>query len=134
MIEDREGVRTLRKLKFRMYSKEYGMSPGCSIFDIQIADSEGLTDMSRVEIMRYTESTDDERNEIYEDDIVSAYKWRDKDNSPMVNMVYFRNGCFMWGNWTWLEFLNHFRYREVIGNIHDNPELMKESDCDAKSM
>jgi hypothetical protein len=40
--------------KFRAYSKEYGMSPACSIFDIQIMDCEGLTDMSKVELMQFT--------------------------------------------------------------------------------
>ena len=44
----------MRDIKFRVYSKTYGMSEPCSIFDIQIMDAEGLTDMSNVGIVEYT--------------------------------------------------------------------------------
>ena len=43
-----------------------------------------------------------------------------------VNQVTFRNGSFHWGNWTWGEFLNKFRYILVVGNIFENPDWTEE--------
>lgn len=65
--------------------------------------------------------------EIYHHDIVKAYKYGDKESEPVINEITYRHGTWWFGNWTWIEFLNVFRYVEVIGNRFDNPELLEET-------
>ena len=67
-------------------------------------------------------------HEIYHHDIVKAYKYGDKETKPFIYEITYRNGTWWFGNWTWVEFLQTFRYVEVIGNIYDNPELLKEGE------
>ncbi|EGD47122.1 YopX protein [Ruminiclostridium papyrosolvens DSM 2782] len=64
-------------------------------------------------------------HEIYHHDIVKAYKYGDTETSPFIYDITYRNGTWWFGNWTWIEFLQSFRCVEVIGNIHDNPEMME---------
>lgn len=71
---------------------------------------------------KYTEFIDDEGNKIFEGDKIKAYKYGDKESVPFMQEVKFKNGCFMYGNWNWHEFLRVFRYTEVIGNIYENQE------------
>lgn len=56
---------------------------------------------------------------IFKGDIVRAYK---NNEVLFTEVIAFRNGCFWFGNWNWIEFLNMFRNIEVIGNIHDITE------------
>ncbi len=58
---------------------------------------------------------------IFEGDIVRAYKFGEEE---FVNSISFRNGCFWFGSWNFVEFLDRFRDYDVIGNIYDNPELL----------
>ena len=57
--------------------------------------------------------------DIYVGDTVKAYKYGDKEKDPTIENIEYRNGTYMFGNWTWLEFLEKFRYVEVIGNIYE---------------
>ncbi|MDF2985771.1 MAG: hypothetical protein K0R50_1281 [Eubacterium sp.] len=111
-----------REIKFRVWSKQHGMSPDCSIFDIQIMDAEGLTDMSQVEILKYTGLKDKNGREIYEGDI---YHQGDKDIKYIV--VWHDTGLI--GKQMRISSyagLQYWRDRiEVIGNIYENPDLLK---------
>jgi len=62
---------------------------------------------------------------IFTGDIVKAYKHGDTESKPFIYEITERVGTYWFGNWTWLEFLNIFRYVEVIGNSIDNPELLE---------
>lgn len=58
---------------------------------------------------------------VFGGDIVKAYR---HNEIPYTEVVTFRDGCFWFGSWNWVEFLNVFRNIEVIGNIHDNEDLL----------
>lgn len=83
---------------------------------------------------QYTGLIDRNNKKIFEDDIIKDHK------NGNVGRVVFHNGSWMvWGNYldTYEEFLSNlcsvnysksfdrFVRGEVIGNIHDNPELLK---------
>jgi uncharacterized phage protein (TIGR01671 family) len=126
-----KGVRTLtREIKFRVWSKQHGMSPACSIFDIQIMDAEGLTDMSQVVLMQYTGLHDKNDKEIYEGDIVRNIKtgklytinWHGSYASYVYNdKAFHHKSTSDWGEL----YLCYMKF-EVIGNIYDNPELLEK--------
>ncbi len=71
---------------------------------------------------QYTGHTDKNGKRIFDGDIVKALLYNEM---PMAFPVTFRVGCFWYGNWNFCEFLTKFRNIEVIGNIHDNPELLE---------
>lgn len=67
------------------------------------------------------------RKEIYEDDVVEGYRRDDAQRaSPRRSAVTYLNGCFMAFNCNWHELFRIYQSDlKVIGNIHDNPELLK---------
>lgn len=81
---------------------------------------------------QYTGLTDKNGTKIFEGDIVST------DLERPYNIVEFRQGCFMYecndGNRDYYDIMLPIldeeqtcdNYVEIIGNIHDNPELLKE--------
>jgi uncharacterized phage protein (TIGR01671 family) len=82
-------------------------------------------------IGQYTGLTDKNGKKIFEGDIVST------DIARPYLIVEFRDGCFMFncndGGEDYYDIMlpickephNKYEYGEVIGNIHDNPELLK---------
>lgn len=80
---------------------------------------------------QYTGLTDKNGKKIFEGDIL------DTDIERPYLIVEFRDGCFMFncndGGEDYYDIMlpickephNEYKYGEVIGNIHDNPELMK---------
>lgn len=72
---------------------------------------------------QFTGLYDQNNKEIYEGDVVDAY------NSLFPSEVIFNDG----GNYIYCPFTHEYKqlyrvcgYSEVIGNVHDNPELIKE--------
>ena len=72
---------------------------------------------------QYTGLTDKNGVKIFEGDIVRAIT---RLTDIYVEAVTFKNGAFWYKNWSWVKFGFKFEKTEVIGNIHDNPELLKK--------
>ena len=83
---------------------------------------------------QFTGLTDKNGKKIFEGDIIST------DIKRPYLVVEFRDGCFMFncndGGEDYYDIMlpickeahTEYEYGEVIGNIHDNPELLKESE------
>lgn len=69
--------------------------------------------------------TDKNGKLMFEGDIVKAYL---HNETKFTEKIEFRNGCFWFGNWNFIEFLDKFRNYEIIGNIHDNPNMLSRAD------
>lgn len=82
----------------------------------------------RETISEFSGLTDKNGNKIFEGDIV-LYPWNDQDN-PEIFTIKFKNGQFVAspvkGTEYYWDFMvgGYSKEMEVIGNIHDNPELI----------
>ena len=129
----------MREIKFRGKSVdtsewEYGL-PTYSLkedkFEIRypLYDSDGYRGCSRYEVIpetvgQFTGMKDKNGKEIYEGDVVEAIRY---DGLVVTGVVEFRDCSFVINTgyltiYTWMDY-----QIEVIGNIHDNPELLVEA-------
>lgn len=71
---------------------------------------------------QYTGLTDKNSVRIFEGDIVRVFT---RFSEIYVSPVTYHDGTFWFKNWSWTKFLFKFEKIEIIGNIHDNPEILK---------
>lgn len=125
---------TMREIKFRGYNRKnkqwlygfYLQNCGhhfvCSDEFAQKGKSWDDYEVDSETVGQFTGLTDKNGREIYEGDVV-RYSDESDDDYPrhgVVDSVVFEDGCF----WPVSESWAHDK--EVIGNIHDNPELLEQ--------
>lgn len=77
------------------------------------------TPFKRCHIMQYTGLLDKSGKEIYEGDVLSFDGHTNEEK--FIASVVFKDGKFVDSLYGW----DIGKYREIIGNIHQNPELLK---------
>jgi uncharacterized phage protein (TIGR01671 family) len=112
-----------RKFKFRCWHKE--KKKFVSLKTINFVDNTITYTFDDITLQQYTGLKDKNGDEIYEGDIVKATSDQ-YENENFVGKVIFDEGCFL----TWIN-KNDIRGIwgeddiEVVGNIFENPELLK---------
>ena len=122
------------KIRYRIRSKNFPKVIDTDIVTLEQIEKGYISDVYKgCEILSrdlLTGFGDKNAKEIYEGDIVHGY-WYDKSR---IATIIFENGSFwikgsdMIGNTEGFQFLLGSMYGgiEVIGNIYENPELLKE--------
>ena len=123
----------MREIKFRAWHKEkkiMGEVLGIDILHKEIffsnedVDCYGHTDFKDIELMQYTGLKDKNNKKIYEGDIVTLHnsKYKVIFNSKEARFVL-RDDEFE----SEIPFTNNNNERmKIVGNIYENPELLKE--------
>ena len=123
----------MREIKFRAWNK--GWKRGVVYFTLdKLHDgfvycgikSDVSINLKGTELMQYTGLHDKNGKEIYEGDIV-------KENDTYTAKIEFISGCFVYNfvdtpeDWSneYIPVYGGSRDTEVIGNIYENPELLK---------
>ena len=134
----------MREIKFRAWDKEKGKMfyPDCKGIEINfdgvcegknwyIRDTRwkadcGVTSHLTGILMQFTGLKDKNGKDIYEGDIakfgsrlgfISEVKWLPKNSGFLIKDK--------WGEWQWLYDVVASTSFEIIGNIHENPNLLK---------
>lgn len=111
----------MREIKFRSWGNGVGMRGPFSLTDSAIYKSDPL---SQLEWMQYTGLKDKNGKEIYEGDIV-RHEWFRGDVQTTIVAWTANGACFTYAGTRYdFEGLLYPNEWEVIGNTHENPELI----------
>ena len=133
----------MREIKFRVWDKEHKRMLNIETLALRFSPKGVLTsiytygpdfsndpeiigddepDLDSVILEQFTGLDDINGKPIYEGDIVQVYR-------DWIDIVEFRNGSFGLAasmNHSFISFNNLNGEAEVIGNVHDNPELLED--------
>ena len=114
----------MRELKFRGWANS-----GFVYFDMREDNDftfhEFCSSCEADNIEQYTGLKDKNGKEIYEGDIVTLNgEWEEIEHGD-CSIVTFENGCFRVGNGYENEAGSYLSDWRIIGNIHENPELLE---------
>jgi len=119
----------MREIKFRAWSDKnmhvvktihFSQTDG-EIDGVGLAYRGAYFPIGMVNLMQFTGLKDKNGKEIYEGDIVRQREFIPNDHTITAEIV-FSEGCFILNGWEQFICPNQC---EVIGNIYENPELLK---------
>jgi uncharacterized phage protein (TIGR01671 family) len=114
----------MREIKFRVWNKEMEtMSSNWFALNCLVHHEEGKKSLIKNVVMQFTGLKDKNGVEIYEGDICRLDSW-----TPSICEVLFDRGGFCFRSNVNDSYYNDCKYLEnsvVIGNIYENPELLK---------
>lgn len=111
-----------RIYKFRAWDKEKKLMRINNLYPKSDINS-FFADVSHLEVMQFTGLLDKNGKEIYESDVIGGTSY--KSNAPVKGVVEYEAGCFGVVSNTWGYYLADLKNLEVIGNIYENPERLK---------
>ena len=112
----------MRQIKFRAWHKT-GEAMMPDVKNVHTLNSEFQND--NLIFMQFTGLKDRNGVEVYEGDLVK----KDDDKFVKAGVVSFIHGCWMVASKSGEQYFNlhwHLSQVEVIGNIHQNPELLEQ--------
>ena len=122
----------MREIKFRAWDKkEKTMDEPFGLYAVGYLNGENGYDAKHYILLQYTGLKDKNNVEIYEGDIIKGLWDAKLDYSEQICTVEFLNGAFVetYFNRPVGDFTGSYHRGntiEVIGNIYENPELLKE--------
>ncbi|PCN42297.1 hypothetical protein B9C88_21600 [Brevibacillus laterosporus] len=117
----------MREIKFRAWDKEDKYMLDWEMIKIDVEYSlNQLLEMNRFDIMQFTGLYDMYANEVYESDVVKGHYWNAKGRNRIIGVVQYRGNQIVIAGVKQYQgiFVPLDPLCKVIGNIHENPDLL----------